>query len=92
MFTLSSSSVNPRPSLFLVLYLNVGQRTMGRSLPPTGRGAILRAFSTRAFRLRILRAGWLNQVFTQRCQSLWKCPLGTILLRLGAILAETEFF
>lgn len=31
---------------------------------------------------RNLRAGWLNHVLTKRCQSLWKCPLGIMLLRL----------
>ena len=38
--TFSSSRVKPRPALILVLYLKVGQRTMGRRAPATGRGAI----------------------------------------------------
>ena len=84
--TLSSSRVNPRPERTRVLYLKVMQRTTGRRLPPAGRGAILRAFWIRVLRRRILRAGWLNHVLTQRCQSLWKWPLGTIWFLLGAIL------
>ena len=86
--TLSSSSVNPLPALMRVLYLNVGHLTMGRRAPPTGLGAMLRAFLIRLLRLRILRAGWLNHVRTHLCQSLWKWALGIMLLRLGAMVAE----
>merc|ERR1719481_1496582 len=38
----------------------------------------------------ILRAGWLNQVFTYLCQSLWKWPLGTMLFLLAGILSLVE--
>ena len=34
----------------------------------------------RAWRLLSLRPGWLNHVRTRFCQSLWKCPLGMMLL------------
>ncbi len=69
-FTLSSSRVNPLPDLTLVLYLKVGHLTIGLIGPPTGRGAMALAFFWRLLRLRTLRAGWLNHVLTQRCQSL----------------------
>ena len=85
--TLSSSMVNPRPALILVWYLNVGHLTIGRRRPPTGRGAIFRAFFCLFCLLRLARAGWLNQVLVHRCQSLWRCTLGIILFLLGAIVA-----
>ena len=62
--TFSSSKVKPRPALTLVLYLKVGQRTIGRRAPATGRGAICKALFTRATRLRFLRPGWSNHVLT----------------------------
>ena len=62
--TFSSSNVKPRPALILVLYLNVGQRTIGRRAPATGRGAICSALFWRAMRLRFFRPGWSNHVFT----------------------------
>lgn len=55
--TFSSSNVKPRPALILVLYLNVGQRTIGRRAPATGRGATCKALLIRATRLRFLRPG-----------------------------------
>lgn len=83
--TLSSCRVKPRPARTLVWYRTVGQRTTGRSGPATGLGAMARAFFTRFCFLRNLRAGWLNQVLTNRCQSLWKCPFGIMLLPFGAM-------
>lgn len=85
--TLSSSSVKPLPARILLLYLNVGQWTIGLRGPATGRGAIRLAFFTRVSWRRFFLIGWLNHVFTIRCQSLWKCPLGKMLLRFGAIFA-----
>ncbi len=64
LLTLSSSRVKPFPARTRVLYLKVGQRTTGRSAPPTGRGATRRAFFCRAARRRCFRAGWLNHVRT----------------------------
>ena len=84
---LTSSRVNPRPSLCFRLYLKVGHRTTGLRVL-RGLGAILAALATRALRRRSLRAGWLNQVLTYRSQSLWKCPLGTIWFRLAGIFEE----
>lgn len=55
--TFSSSNVKPRPALILVLYLKVGQRTMGRRAPAAGRGATCKALLVRATRLRFLRPG-----------------------------------
>jgi len=77
--TFSSSRVNPRPVRTRVWYLKVGQWTIGRKGPATGRGIIAAAFFLRWSRRRCLRAGWLNQHRTNLCQSLWKWPLGIIL-------------
>ena len=77
--TFNSSRVKPRPARTRVWYLNVGQWTIGRRGPETGLGIIAAAFFLRTSRRRCLRAGWLNQDRTNRCQSLWKCPLGIIL-------------
>ena len=88
--TRSSSRVKPRPVRTLVLYLKVGQRTAGRSRPATGRGRTRRARATRAARRRTARAGWLNQHFTNRCQSLWKWAFGIILLRFGAMALQRQ--
>jgi hypothetical protein len=66
---LSSSYEKPRPGRTRELYLIVGHRTMGRSAP-TGRGASLAALSFLLIRRLSARAGWLNHVFTNRCQSL----------------------
>lgn len=82
----SSSKVNPRPSLTFLLYRTLGQRTAGLNKPATGRGAISWPFLYRLRRLRSFRAGWLNQVRTRLCQSLWKCAFGIILFPFGAIL------
>merc|ERR1719192_82487 len=46
---------------------------------------IFLAFLTRLLWRRAFLAGWLNQVFTHLCQSLWKCPLGIKLFRFGAM-------
>lgn len=48
-------------------------------------GATARAFLIRFCLRRIFLAGWLNQVFTYRCQSLWKWPFGIILFPLPMI-------
>ena len=85
--TFSSSRVKPLPALSFVLYLKVGHLTTGRRGPATGLGATVLAFFTRFFLRLALRIGWLNHVFTLFCQSLWKCPLGIILFRLGAMVA-----
>merc|ERR1719147_687247 len=61
---------------FLTLYLKVGHCTIGRSFC-TGRGATRAALAILFCLLLNFLAGWLNQVFTYLCQSLWKCPLGT---------------
>jgi len=78
--TFSSSRVNPRPARTRVWYLKVGQWTIGRNGPATGLGIIAAAFFLRLSRRRCFRAGWLNQQRTNRCQSLWKWPLGIMLL------------
>jgi len=85
--TLISSSVNPLPARSFLWYRTVGHLTIGRKGPAAGLGAMARAFLILVCLLLYFRAGWLNQVFTNRCQSLWKCPLGIILFPLGAILA-----
>ena len=85
--TFSSSSENPRPVRFLVLYLNVWQDTSGLREPATGRGAMRLAFITLVLCRRIARIGWLNHVFIHLCQSLWKWPFGITLLRFGAIIS-----
>ena len=84
--TCSSWSVKPRPDLTRVLYLNEGHRTTGLKLPPTGLGAMRRAFLIRLSLLRFFLAGWLNHVLTYLCQSLWKWPFGIMLLRFGAMI------
>lgn len=80
--TLISSRVKPRPARIFLWYLTVGHLTTGRRGPAAGRGNTARAFFTLFCFLLCLRAGWLNQVFTNRCQSLWKCPFGIILFPL----------
>ena len=84
--TLISSSVNPLPARSFLWYRTVGHLTIGRKGPAAGLGAMARAFLILVCLLLYFRAGWLNQVFTNRCQSLWKCPLGIILFPLGAIM------
>ena len=85
--TFNSSRVKPRPARTLVLYLNVGHLTIGLSGPATGRGATVLAFLILFVLRRCFLIGWLNHVLTLLCQSLWKCPLGTILFRLRAMVA-----
>ena len=79
--------MKPRPARTLVLYLNVGHLTIGLSGPATGRGATVLAFLILFVLRRCFLIGWLNHVLTLLCQSLWKCPLGTILFRLRAMVA-----
>ena len=69
-------------------YLTLGHLMMSLMGPVAGRGAMRRAFACRALRLRILRAGWLNQVSTRCCQSLWKWGFSIMPFRLGATAAS----
>lgn len=82
--TFSSSKVKPRPALTLVLYLNVGHRTAGRSVF-TGLGASLAAFSRRFTLLLFFLPGWSNQVLTYLSQCFLKWALGITPFLLGAI-------
>jgi hypothetical protein len=83
--TLSSSRPKPLPARTLLWYLTVGHLTMGLMGPEAGRGAMRRAFACWALRLWILRAGWLNQVSTRCCQSLWKWGFRIMPFQLGAM-------
>jgi hypothetical protein len=70
-----------------MLYLKVGHLTTGLRVL-TGLGATAAAFWTLALRRRDFLAGWLNHVFTKRCQSLWKCALGTIWLPFAGMMDD----
>jgi hypothetical protein len=54
---------------------------------PHGLGRRVCVSSPPVVYLRIFRAGWLNQVATRRCQSLWKCGFRIMPFRLGAMAA-----
>lgn len=58
-----------------------------RKRPRRSRESPSRGARSSGTHLRSLRAGWLNQVATRRCQSLWKWGFRIIPLRLGAMAA-----
>merc|ERR1719239_1959697 len=57
---------------------------------PGWRGATRAALAILFCLLLIFLAGWLNQVLTYLCQSLWKCPFGMTLFPLAGISSLNE--